>query len=87
MTSAGIEPGYCRFIVQRLNHCATAVPACSVSHLYYLTSDLRHSAIRVQPTVLHFIIHFHEKLPEIRVKNARGCTKAKQSTYLEGAQF
>jgi len=30
MTPAGIKPAASRFVAQRLNHCATAVPTCSM---------------------------------------------------------
>ena len=45
--------------------------------------DLRHSAIRVTPTVLHYIIPLHEKLPEIRMKKTTSLHQS-QTVHVPG---
>jgi len=37
MTPAGIEPATHRFVAQRLNHCATAVPGIACYRIKYST--------------------------------------------------
>jgi len=36
LTPAGIEPATFRFVAQRLNHCATAVPKRNIYQEYFL---------------------------------------------------
>ena len=49
MTPSGIEPTTFRFVVQHLNHCATAVPICWVSRTFPrdVTVTTRFSAVHV----------------------------------------
>ena len=56
MTPAGIEPATFRFVAQRLNHCATAVPMKHSVDTKILTSEfLRHEKF----IITKFFITFH----------------------------
>ena len=35
MTPSGIEPATFRFVAQRLNYCATAMPSWDTEYIYY----------------------------------------------------
>jgi len=61
MTPTGIEPATFRFVAQRLNHCANAVPVVSVCTIYYWSGTCRSVMLAKNLTVISVVeLWYHE---------------------------